>query len=254
MLKSNLLNVQVAREILFQVSSSVDSIEEATRNATEILKGETLDVESICPNVNVGDLEVVIGIDLNQLIITMTDEFNITTKKSEESLEYVRSLIQNMDDGLVAYDASVVEAEGWLWTIPATLFSVTTLTVVSTLGVIYAWRGKSGQKMQNVMSYVVLPLLMATTVACWIMVLMSSFGTMVGSDVCTSSTSTGSPDETIQQILGILNLNPNTTGFKAVQAYTNVRSSPAVSISIVFLDRTSHDQVSFPIVTAMPRT
>lgn len=206
-------------------------------SADETIQGETLELENVCPNVDGGDVELMIGIDLNQLITTVTNEFNITMKMAESRIEYARALVQNIDEGLTTYEALVEDTDELTWLVPATLFAAAVLTVAAMFGVILAWRGRSTRKIQNIMSYVVLPLLIATTIACWSVVLMASLGTMVGSDMCTSGTSTGSPDETIQEILGVLNVDPNSTGYKAIQAYTNVSTTvPCLRLSSVVIN------------------
>lgn len=217
-----LCDFQVARDTLLQVNISIESIEEAIASATETVKGATLDVGAICPDVNATEFTERIGIDLNELISSIANEYDSMTEISQKDIEFVRALLFDLEEGLIAFENSVEETNNLLWMIPAVLFSVSILTAVAMLGVLLVWRGKSGQKIQNFMSYVVLPLLMATALACWIILIFASLGTMLGSDVCTSSTSNGSPDETVQQILDVLNLDRNSTAFKVASAYTNV--------------------------------
>ena len=205
-----------------EVSTSIDSIVATITSANETLQRATFRVEEVCPNVNPGEFEEVLGGDLNALASTVTNEVSLVMEMSEAKVEYVQNLMQSIDGGLVAYETSVETVEGWIWIITATLFAVSVLTIVASMAVILAWKGNAGKQMQNTMSYVVLPLLMAATMACWFIVLMTSLGTMLGSDMCTASTSEGSPDETIQQILAISPLDPNSTEFKAALSYTNV--------------------------------
>jgi hypothetical protein len=205
-----------------QVNVSVGSIEDAISSASELVQSVQLDAKVLCPNIDPNEFEALIGIDLNELVSSITSEYDSMTSTSEENIKFVRDLLHRLEEGLVSFENSVTETEEWLWMIPAILFTVSVLTALATLGVLLAWRGKSGKKVQNTMSYFVLPLMMAATIACWSIVIFSSLGTMVGSDVCTASTSEGSPDETIQQILDVLNLDSNSTAFKAATAYTNV--------------------------------
>ena len=60
-----------------EVSSSIDSIEETMTSANETLQRATLRVEEVCPNVDPGEFEEVLGVDLNVLVSTVTNEFSI---------------------------------------------------------------------------------------------------------------------------------------------------------------------------------
>jgi hypothetical protein len=213
---------QVVRDTLLQVNISVSNIEEAISSASELVQSVTLDAETFCPGIDNNEFEARIGIDLNELINSITKDYDSMMGTSQENIDFVHGLLQSLEEGLVSFENFVAGTEDLLWMIPAVLFAVSIFTALAVLGVLLAWREKSGKKVQNTMAYVVLPLLMAATIACWFIVIFSSLGTMVGSDVCTASTSKGSPDETIQQILDILNLDRNSTAFKVAQAYTNV--------------------------------
>lgn len=232
-----------ARGILADVSTSIDTIVQTITSANETLQGATLRVEEVCPNVNAGEFEEVLGVDLNALVATVTDEFALVMEISEAKVEYVQDLLQSIDGGLVAYETSVETVEGWIWMIPATLFAVSVLTIVASMAVLLAWKGNAGKKMQNTMSYVILPLLMAATIACWIIVLVTSLGTMLGSDMCTGSTSEWSPDETIQQILAISSIDPNSTELKAALSYTNRCLGPSPTEDIESLQHTVQDNI-----------
>lgn len=208
------------------MNASIESIEDAIAGATETVRAATLDINDLCPNIDAEELETRIGINLNETINSLTKGFDSMTESSQENIHFVRNLLHSLDEGFTAYETTMTETEEWLWVIPAVLFSVSILTIIAMAGVFLAWRGKSGKNVQNTIAYVVLPLLMAATVACWMIVIFASLGTMVGSDACTASNSKGSPDETIQQILSAVNLETNSTTFQIVQAYTNVSLLP----------------------------
>lgn len=218
-----LFDLQLTREILIQANATMDSIEGAIKSATEVVGNVSMDTGTICPNVNKDNFEETLGIDLNELVVSVTEDYNSMVTASEEKIQFVRNFVQSFDDGLMSFENTVAVAEEWLWMAPAVLFAVSLSTAAAMLGVVLAWRGKSSAKVQNTMSYVVLPLLMVSAIATWIILLFAAMATMVGSDACTASTSKGSLDETIQQILGVLNLEANSTTFEIVQAYTNVR-------------------------------
>ena len=216
------MGLQLTRDVVLQVNSSFSSIESAITGAQEIVQAGNFSIETICPNIS--DLEESIGIELILLINTVAVDFGSVLEEAEEKSNFVRGLIRRVHRGVNRFDASVEEGESWMWTIPAVLFAVCILTSLAVFGVVLAMRGKSGRNVQNSMSYIVLPLLIATTILCWIIVLAASMGTMISSDACTASTAKGSPDDTIMQVLEVINLDPNRTLFQLTQTYTNVRA------------------------------
>lgn len=211
---------QLTRDIILQVNYSVSSIEDAIASAREIVQASNLTIDAVCPNID--NLELDIGRDLMQLIYTATVDLDSVMEKSDEKTDFVRRLIYRGQRGVDQFEASVKEGEDWMWIVPSVLFTVCIVTFMSMFGVILVWKGKSGRKVQQTMSYVILPLLMVTTFFCWMIVLATSLGTMVGSDACSASSAKGSPDNTIQQVLGVLKLDPNSTVSQLTQTYTNV--------------------------------
>jgi hypothetical protein len=182
-----------------------------------------LDLQTICPNITAQHLlKQQIGVDLNALVVSIKDKYQSMVATSEEKVASVRSFLEKFDQGLTAAETAVAGVNSYMWIAPAVLFAVSLLTAVAMLGVLLAWRGKSGRRVQNTLSYLFLPLLMIATIATWIIIIAASLATMVGSDMCTASTSKGSPDETIQDILHMLNLGHNSTTYRIVSAYTDV--------------------------------
>ena len=210
----------MARDVVLQVNSSFSSIESAITGAQSILQARNLSIEIICPNIS--NLEESIGIELMLLIDAVATDFDSVLEETEEKSDLVRGMIRRVQSGLNRFDSSVEEGEGWMWTIPAALFAVCIVTSMAVFGVVLAMRGKSGRYVQNTMSYFVLPLLIGTTILCWIVVLAASLGTMISSDACTASSAKGSPDDTIMQVLGVIDVDPNRTLFQLTQTYTNV--------------------------------
>lgn len=204
-----------------EVQDSLQAIELNSINAFDVVDSTPTDLQLICPNVEQSDLESVLGIDLMDIIETISNEYYSLKDKVSSQLETGNAIVEQVNSYLTTFEVSVNEAENYLWIIPGLLFVVGVLTAISSLGVILAWRDRSGQSLQRIMSWIVLPLLILSMIACWVVVMMASFSSMVGSDICTSSSSNGSPDQTIQQILSLHQSKQNSTLYQMVNAYTN---------------------------------
>lgn len=196
------------------------SIEDAIAAADEILQSGVPPIEALCPNID--DLDQSVSFELIQLINTTTADFESIMENSVDVTELIRVTLDRIMDGIKRFELAVEKGEGAMWIVPAVLFAVCIITFIAMLGVILATKGKSGPDFQKKMSYVVLPLLIASTLACWIIVMAASLGTMLGADLCTANSADGSPDDTIRQTLGVLNLDPNSRLFQLTLTYTNV--------------------------------
>lgn len=199
----------------------MEFVESALQSATNILEQTELNIFVICPKID-REVDPSIGEDLKQLVNAVAKDYDALVTASGDKMNFVNSLLNGFGGGLTKYEASIEEAEGYMWIVPGVLFAVSLLTAMSMLGVILAWREKSGEQVQRVMSYLVLPMLIVAVGFCWVIVIFSALGTMIGSDMCTASSPSGIPDETVHQILNIQNVDPNSTVYHLVYSYTNV--------------------------------
>lgn len=201
----------------------MDSIANATDGALASVESANLELETVCPNVQAEDIETVVGFDLNALITSVTDEYEDTVADARAEIAYYRDWIALLEDGVLSFEDSVDKAKEWLWVVPGIICAVSIVTVASMVGVLLAWKERSGRRIQAFLSYGLLPIMMVVAVLCWIIVCVSAFGTMVGADVCTASGApNGSPDETFQQVLDVLFPDHDDTAYTMIQSYTNV--------------------------------
>lgn len=176
----------------------------------------------ICPRIDTAELEATLGIDLRQMVSLIESDYRGLSEEVNRNVTTVGKLIDDIETGMYDFENYVDRVEGLLWIVPGFLFAVSLFAAISMLGVLLAWKEKSGRVFQRAMTYVILPTLIVLSIACWVIVLCTSFGAMVSFDMCTAGDGPGSPDETIQQILSSHNLGQNDTVFKLVNAYTNV--------------------------------
>mmetsp|Transcript_58465 Transcript_58465/g.143000 ORF Transcript_58465/g.143000 Transcript_58465/m.143000 type:complete len:861 (+) Transcript_58465:464-3046(+) len=204
-----------------QVNSFLQSIEVGSINALDTVSTTPTDLQKICPNVAQDELENVLGIDLMEIINQVADEYDRLKQEVSSQLAMGNAIADQVQTGITTFEVSVDETEQYLWIIPGLLFGVGILTAISILGVILAWKDRSGSRFQCTMSWVILPLLCTAMMACWGCVMAYSFSSMVGTDACTSSSSVGSPDQTIQEVLSLHQLDQNSTIYQLASAYTN---------------------------------
>jgi ABC-type multidrug transport system permease subunit len=153
----------------------------------------------LCPQIEKDDIMSELGIDLNDLVDTLAGDFDEMMELVNSQLGLVKNVVDRIDGGMVTFEESVDTADEIMWIVPGLLFAVSMLTAISMLGVLLAWKGKSGVRIQRAMSYFVLPLLIVASIACWIAAIMASFGTMVSSGTFFTTISFGE----LKSVIGV---------------------------------------------------
>ena len=201
-------------------------ISSVSASAFELVNTVPTDLDIICPLVNSSDFESLLGVDINGIIETIVEQQYSLREDVETRLSTGQFFADGIESGLSTLEIYADESEKYVWILPGLLLAISALTAISIIGVVLAWKEKSGVRFQRVMSYVVLPLLILAAIVCWIMVMMLSLSTMVGTDICLSSSSNGSPDQTIQEILSTIGNGTNGTTYQVVSTYINQCNGP----------------------------
>ena len=207
------------------MASAFTSIEEARESAITLVDGLPQDVRLICPLIFEDNMEEEIGVDLRDIMGVLINELNTTESSVVDRLDYLGNVLEKMQEGTSLFEGQVDLIEKWMWIVPGVLFTVSVISAISMLGTILAWKNNSGPRVQKFMSYIVLPILILSSIACWATLIASSFGTMLTSDICTSGPAPGSPENTIEEILSIRNWGENDTVYQLIHEYTNVSFS-----------------------------
>jgi hypothetical protein len=175
-----LFRFQRVRTTLRQVETNLNSIESASSSALEIVESTPTDLEVICPLISKESLEAVLGVDLSTIVQSVADDYNSLKEEVTSQLNTGHYIVDKIGDGVVQLEGSVATTEEYMWAIPALLFGISVLSAISIFGVIMAWKEKSDVRLQRIMSWVVLPLLILASVACWMVVVLASMGSMIG--------------------------------------------------------------------------
>jgi hypothetical protein len=146
-------------------------------SALAIINSTPTDVAVICPLVAEDVVVSELGVNLTGIVQSITD----LNKEVKNKISLGNTIMNRMEKGVILLEASVTKTEQYMVIIPALLFAITVLTAFSMMGVVMAWKEKSGVRFQRTMSYVVLPLLILASIACWMVVVFWSTGSMVGS-------------------------------------------------------------------------
>lgn len=221
--KNLMLRIQNSMD---EVESSLSTIDTASLSTIELVTSLPTRLDTVCPLVNDAFFESFLGVDIRDIIGTVVEQQDRLEEEIENKLSIGYSFVNRVERGLSAFEISVGKSEDYLWIIPALLLSISVLSTISILGVVLAWKKKSGVGLQRIMSYIVLPLLILAAITCWLIVVLLSLSTMVGTDVCLSSSSNGTPDQTIQEILSIYEHDMDNAAFQLLSASINQCKGP----------------------------
>jgi hypothetical protein len=139
------------------------------------------DLGVICPLVDPNDMETELGIDLGILHGIAIDGFRVTSDLVDTRLSFFYNAMAQMQNGSIAFEEHIQEAESFMWIVPGLLFTVSILSALAMLGSVLAWKQKSGDRIEFALSYLLLPTLIVVSIGCWIIVAMASFGAMITS-------------------------------------------------------------------------
>jgi hypothetical protein len=163
-----------------QVEANLNSIESASRSALEIVESTPTDLEVICPLVSKESLETELGFNLSTIVQSVADDYDRLKEEVTSQLSTGNHIVDKIGNGVVQLEGSVATTEEYMWAIPALSFGISILSAISIFGVILAWKEKSDARLQRTMSWVVLPLLILASIACWMVVVFASMGSMIG--------------------------------------------------------------------------
>jgi hypothetical protein len=170
-----------------QVEASLNSIESTSRSVLEILDSTPTDLAIICPLVSPESFETDLGVDLTYIVQSVAEEYDRLQGEVSAQLAVGNNLVDKITNGVSDFETSVAVTEEYMWAIPALLFAIGVLSATSMLGVVMAWKEKSGVQFQRTMSWIVLPLLILASIATWMVVVFASMGSMVGTGKYTAS-------------------------------------------------------------------
>ena len=168
------------RTTMHEVETSLSTIDSSSSSAIELVNSIPTDLSIICPLVNDTAFEALLGVDIRDIIGTIVEQQDRLREEVESRLSIGQSFVNGIEEGLSSLEISIDKSEEYVWIVPGLLFGICVLVIASILGVILAWKEKSGVGLQRVMSYVVLPLLILAAILCWLMVVLSSLSTMIG--------------------------------------------------------------------------
>ncbi len=216
------VHVVEARDIVAEIQLSISAIATGLANSLKILEDLPRSENDICPANDPAAIEQLLGFNLAAMIdiykngslyLSVEEKIDNTTKDVGTFLDY-------MDDALIVTETTADTADVYLWLVPGVLLSTICVTLAVAIGTAFSWRRESSQRMQNLLSYFVLPCLLAVSLACWSIAIASAMGSAVAADACTAGTVNGSPATTIQNIL--LAEGVDTTSFlsQSIRTYT----------------------------------
>ncbi|CAJ1934542.1 unnamed protein product [Cylindrotheca closterium] len=210
-----------AEDLIDSVSRSFGSVEEARLSSQAILDTMPPSLVDICPNIRASEMEVELGIDLGILLGIVYEDYRVTANLVDARLNFFFNAIGQLGNGSSVFNVHVTETESMMWMVPGLLFSISVLSAAAMFGSLLAWKKKSGHRLQMTMSYLVFPSLIIVALACWVVVALTSIGTMLTSDICAPDSPVRTPESTVYELLSTRNRDQNDTVYQFVDFYAS---------------------------------
>ncbi|GAX22798.1 hypothetical protein FisN_24Lh079 [Fistulifera solaris] len=211
-----------AREIVAEVQQSINAISTGMVNSLGMLEDLPRSENDICPANDPAAIEQLLGFNLAVMIDVYEDGslYLGVKEKIGNTTKDVGTFVEYMHDALILTETTAHTLDVYLWLIPGALLSTIGATVAVTIGAVFSWRRKSSQRMQNFLSYLVLPCLLIASLVCWSIAIASAMGSAVAADACTAGDWNGSPAATIQDILSAEGVDTSSFLSQLVRTYT----------------------------------
>lgn len=190
------INLQELRDLADQVKFSVDIVSSATNSSLEIVAKTPLDLDVLCPNRAQDDTAAIFGFQLAALVQAFQTDYATLEQYIKENITSVADVLSDVDETIDAVDLSYSYVHDYLWIMPGVLLFLGMLTALTVFGVFLAWRQDSNLRFQRTLSYVILPLFIATSLTCWAIAIAAAVTTAATSDACLYDTGSavGTPD------------------------------------------------------------
>jgi hypothetical protein len=163
------------------VRAALSTIFTASESAKEILLQTPTNFSSYCPNVDVNQSELILGVDLPNLAKLISDDFFVLDFYVSDNVTSVEQVLNIIEDSVDIIEFSFGQTEKIIWLVPGLLLGVSISAAMATFGVILAWKHESGLRFQRFMSYGVLPVLSALCIVCWILGIGTTLSTAMSS-------------------------------------------------------------------------
>jgi hypothetical protein len=216
-LQSTEISFFESQEIINQVKAALLEANSAGMFAVDLLSKTDLSFSVLCPdarnfrNQSSFDLEA-----FGMKALEDVEKLKAIVVQNLSSWNETMNQVQDMKD---SFENDVREAQQFSWLVPGILLGIVVINTIVILGVILAWKGKSGKRFQNCLSYIALPVLIIFCVASWGLTLLATAGAMSSGDACVAFGKEGGPDATAISILNGSLLEKNGTVYKMTYSY-----------------------------------
>ena len=196
-----------SRDIIEKVKVIIDDILKTSSSATGILYKMPMDISTICPNITMEELEDELTVNLQSMVDVVATNYVGISAEVSGNISDIREALLYFADYVEAAESIFEGAAPFFWVVPTILFSLSAITVAAISGVFSAWKMQSSRGIQRYLTYIILPALILLSMACWAVAAMSAAASAVGIDACLSGSSTGSPSDTLLEVLQAENIS-----------------------------------------------
>jgi len=210
--------VQETAKIVDELDDVLEVLDEVTAATVDAIDSTPLDYDILCPGFAVEDFEIEFGFNPQNMIATVSSEYQTYVPTIVDSLETAKETIDSVTGMLLDVNDSISTANKYLWIIPLVI-CITILIIFSQLALMLAviYREEKFKDIQttvpnveNCYTWSVLPLQVIVVLVSWLLVIAFCFGMILTTDSCVPSFSSagidfnngrGTPDDVVLAII-----------------------------------------------------
>jgi hypothetical protein len=208
------------RGIVHELKLSIPAILSASSSSIDLITNTTYNAHTICPKSTAEELKDGLGLNISGMIAAFNMTHKRLTKYNITNTTDISRITSFLDKTVTVVESTYDEADNYFWILPSFLILLGAVTCTALFGAALAWRRTSTQQLQFLLSYVFLPVLIASSIGCWMIAGALAVVTAVSHDACMPENLLQQPNETLAEILELSGILKNSSLHKMVDSYT----------------------------------
>lgn len=170
-------------------------------DAADIRDKALVSLANFCPN---GNVEEIFGtkVDPYELVEDLSDLSDFTVNRSEEAREQINDIQMYLEEADYFLEKTLV----WKGYSLHIVLPIAALTSILVAGTLLASAGFTNVFLENIQSWVVMPLLLFISIVFWLITVLFGTVAILNADLCSGGLAPGSPDDTILDIMDRFNI------------------------------------------------
>lgn len=205
--------VNETKDIINATFTSLSTLELASNESQVLIDSLTLDYGVLCPNYTSAEIEQTLGVDLKAVLDLMSGNYSGLTSEVSGNISEISDALMDTERVVTDIGNSFHTFRRYLWILPTVLFPLCFAVILAMSGGFLSMKRQSSQAFREMLSKWILPMLLVLSIFCFMIAMVLAVAGAVGTDTCLADSSSGSPYDTI---INILNSTSSTESWRTL--------------------------------------